>query len=381
MAPTTPAPTQECHGRVDSSTTYRCGNIGPGAADDICALPFILEGCANTCCNLLRPRRGELSIAGRTVYYKGSFAKGVVEVVVRYSTDYTGRVDLRPVIEQDGVMWGSATIARNDLDNLPASGEVRVKVFLLSAVPDGAYSLRFTVRPTGATYADRFQNLDDALFGFVLINDYIKVASPGSTYQLTQGALPENILVVAAYKSHAPVRIAANLFCDPRDCGEEASARGGYVLSNRYSANLYPPSAIERGALLTIRVAKKISDGSLSNSTSWRWRLQLTMGLYEEDTNNWVQTIGRSALDEAHVLPFAGSGAATGVMAARGNGEAASENDKAASGSSTAGIAIAALGAVLVAAVAVVMVAAHRRQIAQKRAAFVSTAAASAVIV
>ena len=143
-APTTPAPTQECHGMVDSSTTYRCGNIAPGAAIDVCALPFIAEGCVRTCCDLLRPRRGELDITGQAVYYKGSFAKGEVDVVVRYSTDYTGRVDVRPVLEQDGVMWGSRTLARNDLDNLPPSGEVRVTVILLSATPDALYSLKYS---------------------------------------------------------------------------------------------------------------------------------------------------------------------------------------------------------------------------------------------
>ena len=271
---------------------------------------------------------------------------------------------------------------------------------------------RFNVRPTGATYASRFQSLDDAPFGFVLVNDYIRFSAPATTYQLTQGARPENIAVAALYKSHAPVKIAANVFCDPRDCGEDASAQGRYVLSNRYAANLFPASSSETRADLSIRLAKKISDGTWPNSTSWRWRLQLTMGTYDEGTNTWVQTIGRSRGD-SYVLPFASPGAATGQLAAAGDDEAGRTREHAANvgydsadvpagevavevgrveesgssngmsaGPSTTDIATAALGVALVAAVAAAMVAARRRQRAAQNlvvSASTATTAAAAV--
>ena len=361
-----------------TSQQLQCHLIVPATAPGVCGVAFVRTECAHTCCRLdyTPPPASGMTVTGPTRLDKGSFAAGMLDVSVRFYSAESGRVDLVPYLVDDtggtvsAVLWGAKTMSQNELTNLAAPSEARdaataqVTVYLLSGTQDGHYNLRFAMKPAGLPWADRLQDATSDTHSFEVVNSYAYFSGPAPDIQLAQST-GRIINVDVRYRSPAPVRFAASLFCDPDLCGAELSRRSQYVLSNGRVANLAPASPTEGTQRLSVSIGPAIFTTATLGWT--RYRLVITMGTYDPtDTGTrWVKTIGLTSDGTITVEPSPAAATGDHVAAAVDPPAAkttSTEDDPAASGFESW---IGALAAVLMASVAAAVLAVQRRRRAQ----------------
>ena len=232
-----------------------------------------------------------LHLTAPSLVYKGEFKHGLVEVRVTYATAQTELVDIIPVLRSEsgttqGMLNGRKTRATNSLATLPSHGTQYITLRLLSAVPDGNYSIEVYLTPAGQGWANRLPR-SSGRHHFTLVNEFVNlVSAPSAGYAV---AKPDELALTVEYLAFTAVKFAVQIKClvHPSErVGQHRKCHGGPVYVRRTLPAISDPG-FHRVDLST-QLASYIPVGV-------PFTVEVAIGRFDEETLVWLETRDRTA--------------------------------------------------------------------------------------